>query len=108
VATIAIQPAIRNGSIMPVSQLRRWDSYCINWEISVQELLKIRYPIIQAPMAGTDNPEFIAAACNAGVLGSLGAQYRTPEEITRAIADIRKLTNKPFAVNLFTLNEIAA
>jgi nitronate monooxygenase len=74
----------------------------------MQELLKISYPIIQAPMAGTDTPEFVAAACNAGVLGSLGAQYRTPEEITRAIADIRRLTDKPFAVNLFALDKITA
>ncbi len=69
----------------------------------LQNLLKIQYPIIQAPMAGTDNPQFVAAACNAGVLGSLGAQYITPEEITKAIAEIRGLTDKPFAINLFSL-----
>jgi nitronate monooxygenase len=68
-------------------------------------MLGIRYPIIQAPMAGSDNPELVAAASNAGVLGSLGAQYRTPEEIKKAIAEIRKLTDKPFAVNLFALQE---
>jgi nitronate monooxygenase len=70
----------------------------------LQDLLDIRYPIIQAPMAGTDTPEFVAAACNAGVLGSLGAQYRTPDEIKKAIAEIRRYTDKPFAVNLFALN----
>ncbi len=75
-------------------------------KMSMQELLKIRYPIIQAPMAGTDSAEFVAASCNAGVLGSLGAQYRTPEEITKAIADIRKLTDRPFAVNLFSLSNL--
>lgn len=52
-------------------------------------------------MAGSDNPQFVAAACNAGVLGSLGAQYRTPDEIEKAIIEIRSLTDKPFAVNLF-------
>ena len=71
----------------------------------MQNLLKIQYPIIQAPMAGTDTPQFVAAACNAGVLGSLGAQYRSPEEIRKAIAEIRGLTDKPFAVNLFALDQ---
>jgi nitronate monooxygenase len=70
----------------------------------LQARLKVQYPIIQAPMAGTDSPEFVAAACNAGVLGSLGAQYRSPEEIGKAIAKIRSLTDNPFAVNLFTLD----
>lgn len=74
----------------------------------LKDLLKIRHPIIQAPMAGSDNPEFVAAACNAGVLGSLGAQYRTPEEIKSAIAKIRSLTDKPFAVNLFALEPQSA
>jgi nitronate monooxygenase len=73
----------------------------------VHELLRVRYPIIQAPMAGTDSPQLVAAACNAGVLGSLGAQYRTPEEIKKAIAEIRSLTDKPFAVNLFALPDQA-
>lgn len=67
----------------------------------ITSILKIKYPIIQAPMAGSDNPQFVAAASNAGVLGSLGAQYRTPEEIEKAITEIRSLTDKPFAVNLF-------
>jgi len=69
----------------------------------LQDLLKVRYPIIQAPMAGSDSPQFVAAACNAGVLGSLGGQYRTPEELKNAIAEIRNLTDKPFGVNLFAL-----
>ncbi|MBC8000729.1 MAG: nitronate monooxygenase, partial [Leptolyngbya sp.] len=67
----------------------------------IASFLKIKYPIIQAPMAGSDNPQFVAAASSAGVLGSLGAQYRTPEEIEKAITEIRRLTDKPFAVNLF-------
>jgi nitronate monooxygenase len=71
--------------------------------MSLQDLLKVRYPIIQAPMAGSDSPQFVAAACNAGVLGSLGGQYRTPEELKKAITEIRSLTDRPFAVNLFAL-----
>ncbi len=74
----------------------------------MHDFLKTRYPIIQAPMAGSDTPEFVAAACNAGIMGSLGAQYRSPAELKKAIADIRALTDKPFSVNLFALNEGAA
>lgn len=74
---------------------------------AITDLLKIRYPIIQAPMAGSDNSEFVAAASAAGILGSLGAQYRTADEIKLAVADIRSRTNKPFAVNLFALNSLS-
>lgn len=69
------------------------------------KILGIRHPIIQAPMAGSDDPELVAAACNAGVLGSLGAQYKSPSEIKEAIAEIRRLTDKPFAINLFALKD---
>ena len=70
--------------------------------IDIPSLLKIKYPIIQAPMAGgTTTPELVAAVSNAGALGSLGAGYMSANEIRRAIHSIRKLTHQPFAVNLF-------
>ncbi len=43
----------------------------------------------------------MAAVSNAGGLGSLGAAYLTPEQITDAIRRIRALTARPFNVNLF-------
>lgn len=55
-------------------------------------------------MAGSDNPELVAAASNAGALGSLGAQYMTPAALTSAIIEIRSMTNHPFAINLFSLS----
>lgn len=70
--------------------------------MKLTKLLKIELPIIQAPMAGgATTPELVAAVSNAGGLGSLGAGYMTPSDIRVAIGDIRCLTNKPFAVNLF-------
>src|SRR5574341_1094957 len=64
--------------------------------------LGVEYPIIQAPMAGgPSTPELVAAVSNAGGLGSLGAAYLTPDQITEAIRRIRALTDKPFNVNLF-------
>src|SRR4051794_10245350 len=62
-----------------------------------------RFPIILAPMAGgTSTPELAAAVSNAGGLGSLGAAYLTPAQIAEEIARVRQLTDRPFAVNLFT------
>lgn len=65
-------------------------------------LLGTRWPLVQAPMAGgLTPPALIAAACNAGALGSLGAAYLTPEQLVRNVEEIRRLTDRPFAVNLF-------
>lgn len=66
------------------------------------DLLKIKYPIIQAGMAGgATTPALVASVSNAGGLGTLGAAYMKPEDIKMAIAEIRKLTDQPFSVNLF-------
>lgn len=63
----------------------------------------LQYPIIQAPMAGGPTiPELVSAVSNAGGLGSLGAGAMSPDEIRDAIHKIRKLTKKPFSVNLFS------
>jgi len=71
-------------------------------DTSVAGLLGTRYPIVQAPMAGGfTTPELVAAVSNAGALGSLGAAILPPDELRDAIAAIRRLTDRPFAVNLF-------
>jgi nitronate monooxygenase len=66
------------------------------------ERLGVVHPIVQAPMAGASTPELVAAVSNAGGLGSLGAAMMPPDAIRAAIRDIRRLTQRPFAVNLFT------
>ena len=64
----------------------------------------VKYPIIQAPMAGgSTTPELVAAVSNAGALGSFGAAMSTPAAIRDAITRIHALTDKPFNVNLFVL-----
>jgi len=69
------------------------------------ELLKrlnVQHPIIQGPLGGgPSTPELVAAVSNAGGLGSLGAAYLTPEQITATIQKIKSLTEKPFQINLF-------
>ena len=75
----------------------------IAWPITkITRLLHIELPIIQAPMAGgVTTPALVAAVSNAGGLGSLGAGYMSAAEIKNNIQEIRALTDKPFAVNLF-------
>ena len=65
-------------------------------------LLGIEHPIIQAGMAGgATTPELVAAVSEAGGLGTLGAAYMRPDAMRDAIGEIRSLTARPFAVNLF-------
>ncbi|HEY7031288.1 MAG TPA: nitronate monooxygenase [Thermomicrobiales bacterium] len=65
-------------------------------------LLGIDHPIILAPMAGgASSPELVASVANAGALGMLGAAYLTPTQIADAVAATRRLTDRPFGVNLF-------
>ncbi len=66
------------------------------------ERLDIAHPIVLAPMAGASTPELVAAVSNAGGLGSLGAAMMQPEAIRAAIREIRRQTQRPFAINLFT------
>lgn len=71
-------------------------------ETELTRILGIRYPILQAPMAGgPSTPELAAAVSNAGGLGSLGAGYLSPEQLRGAIRAIRERTDRPFGVNLF-------
>ena len=50
---------------------------------------------------GATTPRLVAAVSNAGALGSYAAAYAQPEEIVTAVAAIRALTDRPFAVNVF-------
>lgn len=73
----------------------------------VIDTLQIKYPIIQAGMAGAiTTPKLVAAVSNSGGLGTLGAGYMSPEQIREAIYTIRELTDKPFGVNLLLTKEV--
>ncbi len=50
---------------------------------------------------GITTPELVAAVSNAGGLGSLAAPLLSPLAIIEQAEHIRRLTNKPFAINLF-------
>lgn len=58
-------------------------------------------PIIQAPMAGSQDAELCTAVCEAGGLGSIPAAMLTPATLRDEIARIRAGTTAPFNVNFF-------
>ncbi len=64
------------------------------------ELLGVRYPIVQAPMAGGfTTPELVAAVTNAGGLGMLAGMGIPPAKLRDLIRATRSLTGGPFGVN---------
>lgn len=64
------------------------------------KLLAIRYPILQAGMAGgITTPNLVASISNAGGLGILAGTRLKPEQIREEVNKIKSLTNKPFGIN---------
>jgi nitronate monooxygenase len=68
------------------------------------DLLQITTPILQAGMGAAKgsptSPALVASVSNAGGLGCLGATGLTPSEISEAIVEIQRLTDRPFGVGL--------
>lgn len=69
--------------------------------MTLQQLLGIRLPIIQAPMAGVQGSALAVAVSNAGGLGSLPCAMLGPDAIRNELAAIRAQTGNPFNVNFF-------
>ncbi|PAK71442.1 nitronate monooxygenase, partial [Lentilactobacillus parakefiri] len=65
------------------------------------ERLGVRYPIIQAGMAGSTTPQLVATVSEQGGLGTIGAGYFNAEKLEKEIQEVKQLTDKPFGVNLF-------
>ncbi len=71
----------------------------------VSNKLGIECPIIQGPLGGLSSQPLTAAVSNFGGLGSFGAHSLEPSAIRDVIAEIRSLTDKPFAMNLWVSME---
>jgi nitronate monooxygenase len=67
--------------------------------------LGIQYPVIQGPLGGLSSQKLTAEVSNFGGLGSFGAHSLAPHAIHDAITQIRSLTSKPFAFNLWVSME---
>lgn len=71
-------------------------------QTSLMQKLSLAQPIIQAPMAGgATTVELVAAVCEAGALGFIGAAYLTPSQILDVSRELRARTSKPFGINIF-------
>jgi NAD(P)H-dependent flavin oxidoreductase YrpB (nitropropane dioxygenase family) len=62
--------------------------------------LGFELPVVQAPIGSATTPALAAAVCEAGGLGTLALTWVTPQEAGRRIRQTRRLTSRPFAVNL--------
>lgn len=69
----------------------------------ITEFLGVEYPIIQAAMMWVTNAELVAAVSNAGGFGILTSLSYSPEELKQEIRKTKKLTSKPFGVNITLL-----
>ncbi len=71
------------------------------FKTKITQLLGIEYPIIGGTMMHLSGAEFTAAISEAGALGIMAsANYQDKEAFRQAVRDVRKNTDKPFAVNL--------
>jgi NADH:quinone reductase (non-electrogenic) len=67
----------------------------------------IEHPIVCGGMTAVGTADLIAAVANAGALGCLTALTQpSPEALTKEIARVQDMTDKPFAVNLTILPTI--
>ena len=69
--------------------------------MTLQQLLGIELPIIQAPMAGAQGSALAVAVSNAGGLGSLPCAMLSLDAMRSELAAIRAHTDRPFNVNFF-------
>lgn len=70
----------------------------------LNEILGIKYPIIQGGMANIATGAFAAAAANAGALGIIGSGGMRVDSLRENIRIAKSLTDKPFGVNLMLMH----
>ncbi len=73
----------------------------------ITKLLGIQYPIIQGGMAWVAECHLAAAVSNAGGLGLIGAANAPAEWVREQIREAKKLTDKPFGVNIMLMSPYA-
>jgi nitronate monooxygenase len=68
---------------------------------TLEQLLDIDYPVIAAPMFLISNARMIKAALASGISAAFPAlNYRTDDDLRKAVIDIRNASSKAFGVNL--------
>ena len=73
------------------------------------QLFGVQHPIMQGGMQWLATPELAAAVSNAGGLGTINASIsKDKEDLVRLIRSTKDLTDKPFALNISMLPNLAA
>ncbi len=73
----------------------------------ITKLLGITYPIIQGGMAWVAEYHLAAAVSSAGGLGLIGAASAPAEWVREQVREAKKLTDKPFGVNIMLMSPYA-
>ena len=68
-----------------------------------RRFLGVRYPFICGAMTWVSDPNLVAAVSNAGGFASLAGGNAPAEDLESQIEETRRLTDKPFGVNLITI-----
>ncbi len=77
------------------------------FKTTITEMFGIKYPILCGAMMYLCKPKLCAAVSNAGGMGNLKAGiWETEQSIRQAIEETRKLTDKPFTVNITLLPSV--
>jgi enoyl-[acyl-carrier protein] reductase II len=70
----------------------------------ISELLGIEYPIFQGGMAWVATGELAAAVSEAGGLGVIGSGQAPADWLRQEIQKVKKVTSKPFGVNVMLMS----
>lgn len=70
----------------------------------INEILGIKYPILQGGMANISNGEFASVISNNGALGVIASGGMDKEKLREEIRICKSNTDKPFGVNLMLLH----
>ena len=74
-------------------------------DTALTQRLELASPIIQGPFGGgLSTARLAATVSNAGGLGSYGAYTFSPSQIEVVAQEIRQLTSRPFALNLWVID----
>ena len=76
-------------------------------QTEVTRLLEIEYPIIQGGMAWVAEYHLAAGVSNAGGLGIIGAASAPADWVREQVREAKKLTDKPFGVNIMLMSPYA-
>lgn len=76
-------------------------------DTAITKLLGIKYPVIQGGMAWVSNASLAAGVSNAGGLGLIAAGNAPADIVRKQVRAAKKLTDKPFGINIMLMSPYA-